>query len=587
MNKNTNKQKKVRTNALIKKQVKKAVKTKVRKLRNNMRTLVPLAKRTRLAQRSRITRQTRNSTTISGTGMIYQAATGTLTGDVDVLAIIPANPCYWTGTKVAGTAALYQNYRPLKFKITYHPSCPTTTTGTIVMGTFRSDPPQSSVYYQSLQASNGGKITQPYTQCSTQISLKACLDKNLYSTYGSLDANTNPFTFIAAASGVDDIYKTTKSVGYFTITYKYELKNPLTSIPHYSNARGITAQTALATQNQNGCAYLITPYDHYPTGTILDIELSTNNQPVFMYHGSMITGLPVTALVWYFGCSQQYDQVQSILGNKRVIFARSKIPLPNPPPIEVVSIPATSGDIYPILSTEVPEYWTFLNPTGSVLAQTIQPAATIADHYFKLAPIQFSQDFGTYDTPLTAGLVPFKVDTDDVLIKVVTDMTLQELQTYYVTLAALPRAHDPPNAEFLDWVLEQIALKQLSKNEPQSSGFDSLINTMIARSLIKQGPSPLADALGLHTIVADDDDSSAQSESEQAPDPHGTQPQLPVGTAIQPTPSSYTTGILGQDIASCKPKSNSKTKQQPANRGSTTPGVESSRAPLFLNLPKH
>lgn len=56
-------------------------------------------------------------------------------GGNTIFSVIPANPAYWEGTKIASIAAAYFNYRPLKLAFHYIPQVPVTVSGTVVAGT--------------------------------------------------------------------------------------------------------------------------------------------------------------------------------------------------------------------------------------------------------------------------------------------------------------------------------------------------------------------------------------------------------------------------------------------------------------------
>lgn len=55
--------------------------------------------------------------------------------EAQLMAVITANPAYWSGTKVAAIAAAYFNYRPIRMAFHYVPQVPVTYGGTVVAGT--------------------------------------------------------------------------------------------------------------------------------------------------------------------------------------------------------------------------------------------------------------------------------------------------------------------------------------------------------------------------------------------------------------------------------------------------------------------
>lgn len=109
---------------------------------------------------------------------------------------LPANPAYWTQTRVAITANSYSNYRPISLWFEYVPTVGFNTNGSITMGTIYATSLPTQNPQIVLQASNGGVTSQVYSRTVSRISLASCLSQNNYRTAGTLnDDDLNPFYF--------------------------------------------------------------------------------------------------------------------------------------------------------------------------------------------------------------------------------------------------------------------------------------------------------------------------------------------------------------------------------------------------------
>lgn len=76
--------------------------------------------------------QKNNVLDVSGTDL--WAVTDSKGLDNDIFVVVPANPIYWIGTRLAGIASVYQQYKPVTFHIKYVPTCATTTPGLVTLG---------------------------------------------------------------------------------------------------------------------------------------------------------------------------------------------------------------------------------------------------------------------------------------------------------------------------------------------------------------------------------------------------------------------------------------------------------------------
>lgn len=248
-----------------------------------------------LAKKFNVLRQNGTSVRVTGRDLIYPIPDN-LTAPIqstNIIAVIPANPAYWTGTRIAALASGYQTYRPIKFKITYIPICAVTQQGNVIGGTVWDDGFDPTNVQQSLRTSNGGFITQCYVPHSTTIRPKANLPFNLYKVGGAFNDKTNPFIFIAMALGTVDSNNQRIIPGYFYVTWSFELKNPIGKVNQFYNS-GLTLYKDLQLQMNNTLVNLAVNTD-IPFGAYIDIENDKepyynqtsitieNNTPVWMF----------------------------------------------------------------------------------------------------------------------------------------------------------------------------------------------------------------------------------------------------------------------------------------------------------------
>lgn len=184
-----------------------------------------------------ILRQTGTSMRVKGRDLIYKIPNELQSKENnDIITIIPCNPAYWLGTRMAAISAGYQNYRPIIFKITYVPQCAVTQQGNVIGGTIWNMSPNDANLQQTLRTSNGGMLTQCYKTFTTNIELGTNLQFNLFRMGGKFDQEANPFIYVAMSIGTKDINNNSIIPGYFYITYEYELKNPIGDTIKYFNS---------------------------------------------------------------------------------------------------------------------------------------------------------------------------------------------------------------------------------------------------------------------------------------------------------------------------------------------------------------
>lgn len=276
---------------------------KIRKLRRVVRRLRRVRRRRRIGNRlpaafTKTVPKTFNTmqlngttATVSGTDLIYKIPTTAITtNNTQVITMIPANPAYWTGTRIAAIAQGYQNYRPLLFQVHYVPQCAVTQQGNVLAGTLWNEVPTSDNLQQTLKTSNGGILTQCYKPATARIRMKSNLQYNLYRMGGPIDQESNPFIFIALQIGCLNSNNQPIVPGYFYITYKYVLKNPIGTGITYRN-RGIALITSEDTYFANAVAYLLNSATinslKMEVGMRLDIEKGESNYKI-MYNDTFL-----------------------------------------------------------------------------------------------------------------------------------------------------------------------------------------------------------------------------------------------------------------------------------------------------------
>jgi hypothetical protein len=243
-------------------------------------------------------RQNGNSVRVTGRDLIYSIPDDLTSPiqDTNVITVIPANPAYWKGTRIAALASGYQNYRPILFKITYIPMCAVTQQGNVIGGTIWDDGIDNDNLQQSLRTSNGGFMTQCYVPHTTKIRPKSNLQFNLYRMGGEFSTTSNPFIFIALAIGCKNTANQRITPGYFYVTWSFELKNPIGSINNYNNS-GLITYSNLTTE-MNTTLINIDPTSDVPFGAYIDIEQG-DEDPIAMYNGTPIE-ISENTPIWAF-----------------------------------------------------------------------------------------------------------------------------------------------------------------------------------------------------------------------------------------------------------------------------------------------
>lgn len=276
---------------------------KVAKLPN--KRSIPAANTKNMNKDFKILYQDGNTVKVTGRDLVYSIPTDIVTSnDSQVITIIPANPCYWTGTRISALAQGYQNYRPVDMQFNYIPQCAVTQQGNVLAGTLWNQAPANDNLQQSLRTSNGGQLSQCYKSFTSTVRLKSNLQFNLYKTAGQFDQESNPFLFIALAIGCKNQNNARIIPGYFYVTWSFILKNPIGNTNIFYNSGATTYQSVLddsAYENKT-IVFLSETDDELQCGTIMQIEDDEEDQLTAYYNGSAYAMEP-TDLVWYFANS--------------------------------------------------------------------------------------------------------------------------------------------------------------------------------------------------------------------------------------------------------------------------------------------
>lgn len=274
---------------------------KAKKPKTKPRNTIPMATRTKFSKDFRILRQNGTSATVSGRDLIYTIP-DTLTAPIQttqVITIIPANPAYWIGTRIGALAQGYQNYRPLYFEVTYVPQCAVTQQGNVLAGTIWNQAPNNQGLQQTLRTSNGGQLSQCYNKFTSIVRPKSNLQYNLYRMAGQFDQESNPFIFIALAIGCTNGNGQKIVPGYFYVTWKYELKNPIGEAIQYYNTGLVLYQNIETNYNNKTIVFAGINDPIIATGTTIQLE-DDGNTVTPLYNGSVLIPSE-SSPVWEFG----------------------------------------------------------------------------------------------------------------------------------------------------------------------------------------------------------------------------------------------------------------------------------------------
>jgi len=269
---------------------------------------IPLAKPINFRRTITNTNIANTTARVSGKDLVYKIPTNITNSAANVIAVIPSNPAYWLGTRIATIAKGYQNYRPVKFNVHYIPQCAATQAGNVIAGTIYHEAPSIDNLQQSLKTSNGGMITQVFKPATSTIKVGTNLQKNLYRVGGDIDDDSMPFYFIAIAIACKDINNNAVVPGYFYVDYTYIFKNPIGGSIEFANSGLDTFPNAVTkVKKANIKAILCQDFQSVPVtlsiGTQLDVEYNYDDQAwTFFYNGSQIS--TPNKYMWIFSNEQ-------------------------------------------------------------------------------------------------------------------------------------------------------------------------------------------------------------------------------------------------------------------------------------------
>jgi len=246
-----------------------------------------------------------NTVKVTGRDLVYKIPETIVDQqNTGVITVIPANPCYWLGTRIAALAQGYQNYRPLAMKFTYIPQCAVTQQGNVIAGTLWNQAPSNDNLQQSLRTSNGGQLSQCYKGFTSIVRLKSNLQYNLYKTAGQFDQESNPFIYMAIAVSCLNSSNQKIIPGYFYVTWSFLLKNPIgnTNIFYNSGITNFQYVKDNATYENKTIVYLQPGQNDVQMGAIIQVENDAENTVAPYYNGSYYN-LGDEDKVWYFANS--------------------------------------------------------------------------------------------------------------------------------------------------------------------------------------------------------------------------------------------------------------------------------------------
>lgn len=267
----------------------------IRTINRNNNNRISAAYPKMVAKEFDILKQTGTTMRVRGVDLIYKIPDIVdKTSKTSVIAVIPANPAYWLGTRMAAISAGYQNYRPLKFNISYVPQVAVTQQGNVLAGTLWSMSPSNENIQQTLRTSNGGMLTQCYNPATSTVQLKGNLQFNLFRMGGEFNQESNPFIFVAIAIATTDNENLKINPGYFYVHYEYELKNPIGDTIQYFNSGLITNSDAPKNYVNDALVYCATNNTKINVGAIIQKDegyFTWNGKPAVIQNDDP---------VWYF-----------------------------------------------------------------------------------------------------------------------------------------------------------------------------------------------------------------------------------------------------------------------------------------------
>lgn len=141
---------------------------------------------------------------------------------------ITANPAAWNGTRIAGIASAFQNYRPKKFVIHYRPQVGSTDGRSLFIGTIWQTNyiTSRSSLEPSCLTSPGGVYTPAWQSATTVVNLATNLPQRMFPLRDP-EQSTVPFAVYCRASEGGPSGDATSMPGRIFIEYEYEFRNAI------------------------------------------------------------------------------------------------------------------------------------------------------------------------------------------------------------------------------------------------------------------------------------------------------------------------------------------------------------------------
>lgn len=270
----------------------------------------------------RVLNKSANSMRVAGCDLVYPLPNSISTGPVGdfLFSVIPANPAYWTGTRIAQIAPGYMNYRPISMTFHYIPQVSVTQPGSVIFGTLWNGSAPGDDIQQALNTSNGGGIINCYVPASTRVVLGSNLQQNLFTLNGDINPDTSPFLFAAIARGcVGPSSTQTVIPGYFMVDYVYDFKNAMGQTWLFDRSLA-TPFPVTDWSLPNRSLVLLQGISGYGPGTVFDCEV-VNDEVRYLYRGTEVV-IPTGTYV------QRFENGQTASLQELARSARESISLP-------------------------------------------------------------------------------------------------------------------------------------------------------------------------------------------------------------------------------------------------------------------
>lgn len=210
-----------------------------------------------------------NGLRVSGYDMVYDMTEVQVDETSGLFVSIPANPAYWTGTRVAQLAVAYSQYRPIYMRFDYFPSVSMQDRGTVTSGTVWNEAPTSGSLSQALTTSNTGKTHTVWTKTKSRVKVGNNLDQNLYDMSGTFDDDTNPYIFLAVVNDQEQ----NRVPGYYMCQYTFEFKNPIGDGNEYEHEIKPAGEITTEDVWESTTAVLRSNAEAFGPGTVLTVQV--------------------------------------------------------------------------------------------------------------------------------------------------------------------------------------------------------------------------------------------------------------------------------------------------------------------------